>query len=253
MAKYILFDTETTGNRDEDRIIQVGAMIIDAKGGVEVYDELCSTVLPITIEAMAVHGITPDLIEGKGVFIETKFYKTLLSLNTQENYLIAHNMPFDMSMIKKEGFESNLRIIDTLRVAKHLLTEQKSKSLQYLRYALELYKEEQAEADKYNITIKAHDAIGDVLIMKLLLSKLVILTKNKFPDTNPMEKMLELTKTPIFIEVFMFGKYKGKKIVDVWHEDKGYINWMMKNMDLDVDMKYTLETIAEGASNERRQ
>jgi exodeoxyribonuclease X len=42
MAKYILFDTETTGNQEEDRIIQVGAMIVDAKGEVEVYDELCS-------------------------------------------------------------------------------------------------------------------------------------------------------------------------------------------------------------------
>ena len=243
MAKYILFDTETTGNREEDKIIQVGAMIVDAKGEVEVFDELCSTTLPITIEAMAVHGITPDLIEGKGVFIETNFYKTLQSLNNQENFLIAHNMPFDMGMMEKEGFVSSIRIIDTLRVAKHLLSEQKSKALQYLRYALELYKEEQAEADKYNITIKAHDAIGDVLVMKLLLSKLVALTKEKFPDTNPMLKMEELTNTPIFIETFTFGKHKGKKISDVCDSDIGYINWMQKNMDLDVDMKYSLDKI----------
>ena len=245
MAKYILFDTETTGNREEDRIIQVGAMIVDAKGEVEVFDELCSTSLPITIEAMAVHGITPDLLEGKGIFTDTNFYKTLQTLNNQENFLIAHNMPFDMAMMEKEGFVSNIRIIDTLRVAKHLLAEQKSKALQYLRYALELYKEEQAEANKYNITIKAHDAIGDVLVMKLLLSRLVTLTKKKFPDVNPMLKMEELTKTPIFIETFAFGKHKGKKISDVCDSDIGYINWMQKNMDLDVDMKYTLKKLTE--------
>jgi len=243
MPKYILFDTETTGTQEEDRIIQVGAMIVDTKGEVEVFDELCSTVLPIKIDAMAVHGITPNLIESKGLFPETNFYKTLQSLNSQENFLIAHNMPFDMGMIEKEGFVSELRIIDTLRVAKHLLSEQKSKALQYLRYALELYKEEQSEADKYNITIKAHDAIGDVLVMKLLLSKLVILTKEQFPDENPMVKMEELTKTPIFIETFKFGKHKGKKISDVCDSDMGYINWMQKNMDLDVDMKYTLDKI----------
>lgn len=243
MAKYILFDTETTGNQDEDRIIQVGAMIVDAKGEVEVFDELCSTVLPIKIEAMAVHGITPDLIEGKGVFTDTNFYKTLQSLNNQENFLIAHNMPFDMGMMEKEGFVSQIRIIDTLRVAKHLLSEQTSKALQYLRYALELYKEEKAEAGKYNITIKAHDAIGDVLVMKLLLSKLVALTKEQFPDVNPMLKMEELTTTPIFIETFVFGKHKGKKVSDVCDNDIGYINWMQKNMDLDVDMKYTLDKI----------
>ncbi|MDF1878406.1 3'-5' exonuclease [Sulfurimonas sp. SAG-AH-194-C20] len=243
MAKYILFDTETTGNQDEDRIIQVGAMIVDTKGKVEVFDELCSTILPIKIKAMVVHGITPNLIEGKGVFTETNFYKTLQSLNNQENYLIAHNMPFDMGMMEKEGFISQIRIIDTLRVAKHLLAEQESKALQYLRYSLEMYKEEQAEADKYNITIKAHDAIGDVLVMKLLLSKLVALTKEKFPDINPMLKMEELTNTPIFIETFAFGKHKGKKISEVCDSDIGYINWMQKNMDLDVDMKYTIDKI----------
>jgi len=218
-------------------------MIVDAKGEVEVFDELCSTVLPIKIEAMAVHGITPDLIEGKGLFVETEFYKTLNSLNNQDNYLIAHNMPFDMGMMEKEGFVSEIKIIDTLRIAKHLLKDSNSHALQYLRYALELYKDEQAEADKYDITIKAHDAIGDVLVMKLLLSKLVVLTKESYPDVNPMVKMEELTRTPIFIETFKFGKHKGKKISEVCDEDIGYINWMQKNMDLDVDMKYTLDKI----------
>ena len=243
MAKYILFDTETTGNQEEDRIIQVGAMIVDSKGEVEVYDELCSTILPIKLKAMVIHGITPNLIEGKGIFTDTNFYKTLQSLNNQENFLIAHNIPFDMGMMEKEGFISQIRMIDTLRVAKHLLKNSESHALQYLRYALELYKGEQEEADKYNITIKAHDAIGDVLVMKLLLSKLVALTKEQFPNINPMAKMEELTRTPIFIEVFKFGKHKGKKIQEVCDSDMNYINWMMDKMDLDVDMKYTLDKI----------
>jgi len=243
MAKYILFDTETTGNKEEDKIIQVGAMIVDSKGEVEVFDELCSTTLPIKFEAMEVHGITPNLIEGKDKFIETNFYKTLLSLNNQDNYLIAHNMPFDLQMLEKEGFTSQIKIIDTLRVAKHLLPESPYHRLQYFRYSLELYKSEQAEANKYNITIKAHDAIGDVLVMKLLLSKLVALTKEKYPTVNPMVKLVELTKTPIFIETFKFGKHKGKKIAEICENDMNYINWMMDKMDLDVDMKYTLDKI----------
>lgn len=246
VAKYILFDTETTGNSEEDRIIQIGAIIIDSKGQIEVFDELCSAVLPIKVEAMAVHGITPDLIEGKGPFTETSFYKTLLSLNNKENYLIAHNMPFDMGMLQKEGFVPDIKIIDTLRVAKHLLPNSPSKALQYLRYDLALYKDEQAEADKYNITIKAHDAIGDVLVMKLLLSKLVALIKEYYPDVNPMVKMEELTSTPIFIETFTFGKYKDRKIAEICNEDIGYIDWMKKNMDLDEDMQYTLDKIIKG-------
>ena len=43
MAYYVLFDTETTGNQDDDKVIQFGAMIVDQKGKVEAFDELCST------------------------------------------------------------------------------------------------------------------------------------------------------------------------------------------------------------------
>ena len=243
MAQYILFDTETTGNQEEDRIIQIGAMVVHSKDKVDVYDELCSTVLPIKIEAMAVHNITPELIENKPPYSQTKFASMLNAANNMENYLIAHNMPFDLGMLQKEGFVPNIKLIDTLRVARHLIKEDHSKALQYLRYKLELYKKEEAEAKKYNITIKAHDAIGDVLVMKLLLSYLVQLCKAQFPGINPMEKMVELTKTPIFVETFKFGKYKGRSIEEVCDEDIGYINWMMDSMDLDEDMKYTLDRI----------
>ncbi|PKN13897.1 MAG: DNA polymerase III subunit epsilon, partial [Deltaproteobacteria bacterium HGW-Deltaproteobacteria-24] len=50
MPKYILFDTETTGNQEEDRIIQFGAMIVDTKAPLEVYDELCSCDIEIKLE-----------------------------------------------------------------------------------------------------------------------------------------------------------------------------------------------------------
>ena len=123
MAYYVLFDTETTGNQEEDRVIQFGAMIVDQKGKIEAFDELCSTSTPIKLEAMEVHNITPDLIEGKPLAIDTNFYKRLEELNSSENFLIAHNINFDLEMIKKEGFVNKYQIIDTLRCAKHLFAE----------------------------------------------------------------------------------------------------------------------------------
>ncbi len=243
MAKYVLFDTETTGGNEEDRIIQIGSMIVDAKEPIEVYDELCSCEVPIKLEAMEVHNITPDLLENKPKFIDSNFYKRLNELNTSENFLIAHNMPFDLGMLQKEGFKNKFTLIDTLRCARHLLDNSPYHRLQYLRYSLELYKNELDEANRHNITIKAHDAIGDVLVMKLLLSKLVALAKDQFPQTNPMQKLVELTKQPIFIKTFKFGKYKGRSIEEICDEDIGYINWFMKSMQLDEDMKYTLDKI----------
>ena len=243
MAKYILFDTETTGGSEEDRIIQIGSMIVDSKEPIEIYDELCSCEVPIKLEAMEVHNITPDLLENKPKFIDTNFYKRLNELNSSENYLIAHNLPFDLGMLQKEGFENQYTLIDTLRCARHLLDNSPYHRLQYLRYSLELYKNEKEEAQKHNIEIKAHDAIGDVLVMKLLLSQLVALTKEKFPQENTMQKLANLTKEPIFIKTFKFGKYKDRNIEEVFNEDMGYINWFMKNTQLDDDMKYTLDKI----------
>jgi DNA polymerase III alpha subunit (gram-positive type) len=243
MAYYVLFDTETTGNQEEDKVIQFGAMIVDQKGKVEAFDELCSTNVDIKLEAMEVHNITPDLLINKPKAIETSFYKRLEELNTNENYLIAHNISFDMGMIKKEGFVNQYQLIDTLRCAKHLYPDLPYHRLQYIRYALELYKTETAEAAKNNITIKAHDAIGDVLVMKLFLTKLVGKCREMYPDYNPIEKLVDLTKTPVFMKTFKFGKHKGKDIESVAREDAGYLNWMRTNMELDEDLRYTLDKV----------
>jgi DNA polymerase III alpha subunit (gram-positive type) len=243
MAYYVLFDTETTGNQEEDKVIQFGAMIVDQKGKVEAFDELCSSDIEIKLEAMEVHNITPDLLVGKPKAVETNFYKRLEELNTNENYLIAHNISFDMGMIKKEGFINQYQLIDTLRCAKHLFPELPYHRLQYIRYALELYKTEEAEAAKHNITIKAHDAIGDVLVMKLFLTKLVGKCREVYPDYNPIEKLVDLTKTPVFIKTFKFGKHKGKDVEQVAREDAGYLNWMRTNMELDEDLRYTLDKV----------
>jgi len=245
VIKYVLFDTETTGNQGEDRIIQIGAMVIDARGGVEVYDELCSSEVEIKIEAMEVHNITPELLEGKGNFKSTKFYRDLTSLNSSKNYLIAHNIKFDLGMLEKEGFENNMQLIDTLRCSKHLFPDSPYHRLQYFRYSLGLYKDEIREAQKHNIVIKAHDAIGDVLVMKLLLSKLVAKVKERYPSAHPMEQLATLTRQPVMIQTFKFGKHNGKKIEDVAREDMSYLKWMYKNMDLDEDMQFTLEKVME--------
>ena len=245
MTKYVLFDTETTGNKEDDKIIQVGAMVVGSKGEVEVYDELCSSDVAIKIEAMEVHNITPDVIEGLAPFKSTKFWNDLESFNNENNYLIAHNIKFDLGMLEKEGFSNQMKLIDTLRCSKHLYPDSNYHRLQYFRYSLELYKEEQKEAKKHNVVIKAHDAIGDVLVMKLLLSKLVARVKEVYAGVNPMIKLEELTRTPVMMKSFKFGKYKGEEIEDIARSDAGYIKWMIKYLDLDEDLKYTLESVLE--------
>ncbi len=244
MAKqYVILDTETTGTGEEDRVIQLGYLVLGTKE-IEVHNEFNTAPVPISFGAMEVHGITEEMIEGKPTCVETSAYKRLEALNSSENYIIIHNAPFDLKMLAKEGFENQMQVIDTLRVAKHILPDEEAHRLQYFRYKMELYKEEAKEADALGIVVKAHDAIGDVLILKLLLSRLKTLVREQFPDENPVQKMVELTKTPILVKTFRFGKHKGKELSEVAREDAGYLRWMLSSMDnLDDDMRYSINTV----------
>jgi DNA polymerase-3 subunit epsilon/exodeoxyribonuclease X len=191
---------------------------------------------------MEVHGITPDMIEGKLPCTQTSGFQALCALNTPENVLIIHNAPFDLGMLAKEDFTSKMRLIDTLRCARHLFDEEEAHRLQYFRYALGLYKIEQAEADALGIEVKAHDAIGDVLVLKLFLTELRKRLQERFVGVNPIDKMVELTQTPVFYtRPLKFGKYKGKTLPEIAEADKGYLTWMLGNMDtLDEDMRYSI-------------
>ena len=245
MAKYIILDTETTGTEEQDRVIQLGYMVLG--NPIEVHNEFCSTDVTIQFPAMEVHGITPDMIENKPPCTETQAYKRLLELNTKENYLIIHNAPFDLKMLEKEGFDTQMQVIDTLRVAKHIFEEEEAHRLQYFRYKMGLYKLEQQEAQKLGIEVKAHDAIGDVLVLKLFLTELKKAVQAQYPDTNPVEKMVDLTNTPILVKTFRFGKHKGKSLEEVAKEDAGYLRWMLKSMDnLDDDMRYSINYYLHG-------
>lgn len=244
MAKYVILDTETTGAAEHDRIIQLGFMVLDGKN-VSVYNELCWSEVPIAIPAMETHGITPEMIEGLCPCVETEAFKALNDINTPDNVLIIHNAPFDLGMLSKENFTSQMRLIDTLRCAKHLFDDEEAHRLQYFRYKLGLYKIEEAEAASLGIEVKAHDAIGDVLVLKLFLSELRKRLAERFGNVNPIDKMVELTQTPVFYSrPVKFGKYKGKTLTEIADADKGYLSWMLGNMEsLDEDMRYSINIV----------
>jgi DNA polymerase-3 subunit epsilon/exodeoxyribonuclease X len=245
MAKYIILDTETTGTEENDRIIQLGYVVLGDKVS-EVHNEFCSCDTPISWGAMETHGITPEMIEGKPACVDTDAYKRLLELNTEDNVVIIHNAPFDIWMLEKEGFSLNMKLIDTLRCAKHLYPDEEAHRLQYFRYRMELYKDEEEEATKLGVEVKAHDAIGDVLILKLFLTELKKTIKDKFPDENIIDKMVSLTKEPILIKEFKFGKYKGQLLKDVATKDAGYLKWLLTSMEnLDSDLRYSIEKVLE--------
>ena len=233
--KTVILDTETTGNKEEDRICQLSYLVVNENCEIEeIYNELVKPDVDIKFEAMAVHHITPEMVENAPKIKHTKAFKRLKELNSSENLLVIHNAPFDIEMLRKDGFNSFFKLIDTNRVLRHLLPEGKF-SLQYNRYALGLYKQEEEICKKYNIKINAHDALGDVIVLYLLFRHI---RKNL---NKSIDELIELTKKPVLYEKFYQGKYKFEKIKDILIKDPGYIEYILSQADLDPDVRYSIE------------
>jgi len=248
--KFVILDTETTGAEERDRICQLAYLVASPRlvgtAIEEVHDELCRPPLPISYGAMAVHHITNEMVEKAPPCPETTAFSRLEALNLPKNILVIQNAPFDLAMLEKEGFVSRMRLIDTLRCLRHLYPDEESHGLQYARYRFGLYKNEKKEAKTIGKKIAAHDALGDVLVLKLLLDFLLL-------DHTP-EELVDLTARPITYKTFRFGKYKGESIVEVAKKDPGYLEWMLTDKEgeegLDEDWRQTLQKALAVAEEE---
>jgi len=251
LKTFIFFDTETTGNGPQDRLCQLSYKTKDDTYE-SMYDELFLPPLKISIDAMVVHHITQDMVEGKPAFIDSSDYESLKDLfESEHSILVAHNADFDIQMLRREGIHPK-NVIDTLRVARHLDPEYKIPryGLQYLRYLLNLDADfDTNESDEP--VIKPHDAKSDVIILELLFNRLEKKAVEMFglseaePDAVA-DKLIELANTPVLVNLFAFGKYKGEKIANVAKNDPGYLQWLLgekkqANEPGDEDIIYTLE------------
>jgi exodeoxyribonuclease X len=232
MKKIIFFDTETTGIGAEDFLCQIAY-----KYGDEVFNEIYKPSIPIPPGASAVHHITNEMVKDKPAFTASPDFQKIKDLFEDENSIVvAHNMPFDYGMIKKEGIELK-NTICTLRVARYLDRDAKlaKHNLQFLRYALGI-----------EIDAKAHDAFGDVLVLEKLFERLVkkIMNEGNIIEEKAIEQMKEISSRPSLMRMFSFGKHNGKKVEEVASIDRPYLEWLLAQKELkgegEEDWIYTL-------------
>ena len=216
----MFLDTETTGNQEQDRLMQVAWKYPD----VDCVEAYFKPPLPISVESMEVTHITNDMVADKEPFKESSTWHELKKkFDDPHMILVAHNAPFDVGMLEKEDLYPPL-VIDTLRVARALDTEAKLPAyrLQYLRYLLELDKE-------IDQPIQAHDAKGDVIVLEKLFDRLLQKIQAETPDIETaLERMIQISKEPVLFRRFSFGKYKDQLITDVAKSDKGYLEWLYR-------------------------
>jgi len=233
MSKLIFFDTETTGNTENDFLCQIAY-----KNDTESFVGLYKPEIKIPPEASAIHHITNKMIVDKPSFKESTDQSKIKKLfEDEDSIVVAHNAPFDLMIVKKEGIIPN-KFICTLRVARYLDPEGKIDryNLQYLRYFLDL-----------DVEATAHDALGDVLVLEELYKRLEkkLIETEKLKKGQAIEKMIEISSHPSLLRTFNFGKHLGKKIEEVLATDRGYLVWLLaqklESDQIDEDWIYTLK------------
>ena len=213
-SKLIFLDAETTGKGVRDRLCQVAY-----KFGDEETESLFRPPIPIQIEAMAISHITNKMVEDEESFIGSEMHVRLSDIFSKDAILVAHNAQFDAEMLRKENIEVK-NIIDTLKIAHYLDKEAKipQYNLQYLRYFLDL--------DVENVV--AHSAMGDVKVLEKLFKRLFQKMFTEFKEEQAIiDEMMKISKLPILMKKFPFGKYNGLKVADVAKTDLGYFRWFL--------------------------
>ena len=233
MSKLVFLDLETSGLEEKDRICEL-AFICEEDEKISSHNTLCKSAKKIANGAMALHHITYEMIKEALPCGQTEAFKDLEVLNMAENILIAHNVRFDLQMLEKENFNNHMHVIDTLRCVKSLIPECEEFSLQFLRYELNLYKQENKEAQTLGVQLQAHRALSDALHLRLLFKTLL--------DYATLSQLIDISSKPVLLEKFSFGKYKGRYIEEIVNLDSAYIQWMLGSIDdMDEDLQYSLK------------
>ncbi|MFK7937728.1 MAG: exonuclease domain-containing protein [Saprospiraceae bacterium] len=239
----VFFDVESTGlNVIRDRILQIGLVKFSKKGGEpEELEMLINPGIPISEEAMGVHGITPKMLKNKPTFQQVA--QQLLDFIGNADLAGYNSNRYDVPMLMEEfarvGIEFSTkrrRLIDVQRIFYKM-------EPRTLSAALKFYCGKEIE--------NAHDALADVhATIDVLKGQLERYKEEDFKDSdgniitapiqNDMQAIHDFTNDMRFLDatqkmkldangvaVFAFGKHNNKPVGETCYRDRNYYNWIL--------------------------
>lgn len=205
---FLLADTETTGVRPTDRVVEVAWQLIDDEfQTVDRGHSLINPEMPIPSGASAVHGLTDrDVVHAPT--IEEYFFEQLGGQLGQGDFIfVAHKSDFDYRFLSPFLPEGTPQMC-TLRLARRIYPNADNHKLATLVYELGLA----VGKDRF------HSADGDMDTLLALVSKMS-------DDTGrSLYELFELANAPIEHLTMPFGKHQGLPLRDV---PPNYVKWFM--------------------------
>ena len=202
MAVFTAVDLETTGlNPAKDKIIEIGAVkVVDGKT-VDTFSMLINPKMSIPCKITEITGIDDEMVaDAPGIQkVLEEFYDFV-----EEDDLLGHNLLFDYSFLKTQFFIQGINYerkgYDTLRIAKKMLPQLKSRSLGAL-------------CDFYGLkNLCAHRAFEDASVTAQLYFQL--------------EKQFKIGNESIFQPALL--QYKIKKEEPITMKQKKYLIDLLK-------------------------
>jgi DNA polymerase-3 subunit epsilon len=229
LTKPLAFiDLETTGtNLGTDRIIEIAIIKILPDGTRSVKRKLINPEIPIPQASTDIHGITDAMVKEAPFFRQVAHeLKQMLDHCDLAGY---NSNRFDIPLLMEEFLRSQVefdmkgrRMVDVQKIFHQM--EQRTLSAAYKFYC------------NKNLE-NAHSAEVDASATYEILEA----QTEKYPSLgHTVESILKATGEDVIVdfarrfimdngvEVFNFGKFKGRAVADVLRSEPQYYDWMMK-------------------------
>lgn len=235
-------DLETTGvNLASDRIVELAIVKIMPDGSEVRMRRLVNPQMKIPAEVSAIHGITDEMVKDAPTFRDIAADVLLIIENCD---LAGYNSNrFDWPMMMEEFLRCGLRfdiddrkMIDVQRIF-HLMEPRTLSAALRFYCNEELVDAHSAEADAFatwkvfDAQIARYDKLGNTIdsVNQAIGEEQIVDFARRFL----MEKG---------IEIFNFGKHKGRPVAEVLRSEPQYYDWMMKG-DFPMHTKQKLSEI----------
>jgi DNA polymerase-3 subunit epsilon len=223
-----VLDLETTGvNLSSDRIVELAILKIMPDGSIVRKRRLINPQMKIPVQSSEIHGITDEMVKDAPTFKEIS--------NETRQFLEQ----CDLAGYNSNRFDWPLLMEEFLRAGLDFdISDRKMIDVQKIFHVLEPRTLSAAYKFYCNKTLDgAHSAEVDALatweVLDAQLDRYPQLGKTLDSVINCIgdEKMVDFARRFVLqngVEVFNFGKHKGRPVSDVLKAEPQYYDWMMK-------------------------
>lgn len=240
----IFFDLETTGTDTvHDRIVEISYLKVHPNGKEEVKTKRINPEMPIPPTATAIHGISDEDVKDCPTF--KQIAKSLADQMEGCDLAGFNSSRFDIPLLAEEFLRAGVDIDFSKRKMIDVQIIFHKKEQRTLEAALKFYCDKTLE--------NAHSAEADTRATYEVLKAQL----DRYPELeNDMEALASefsffnnnvdlagrIIKDENGIEIFNFGKHKGKSVSEVLKREPSFYAWMM-DADFPLNTKQALTKI----------